>query len=159
MSPVDNVCFHGYCTHYCDINHAICGKPDMLEGSFATFLPSANIVDRNTWINPWRRMHREDKMAYWEVKDDLCDLVKQEPPFSKYRRLLDLIEMHIFDFVMGNMDWHHYETYKYFGNNTFQLHYDNGREFGKTKHDEISILAPLYQCCHISYSTFIKIAI
>ena len=52
MSPVDNVCFHGYCTHYCDINHVICGKPDMLEGSFATFLPSANMADRNTWINP-----------------------------------------------------------------------------------------------------------
>jgi hypothetical protein len=52
MSPVDNVCFHGYCTHYCDINNAICGKPDMLEGSFATFLPSANMADRNTWINP-----------------------------------------------------------------------------------------------------------
>jgi uncharacterized protein (DUF3820 family) len=49
-------------------------------------------------------------MAYWEVKDDLCDLAKQEPPFNKYRRLLDLIEMHIFDFVMGNMDRHHYET-------------------------------------------------
>jgi hypothetical protein len=27
----------------------------------------------------------------------------------------------------------------------------------KTKHDEISILAPLYQCCHIRYSTLIKI--
>jgi hypothetical protein len=26
MSPVDNVCFHCDCTHYCDINHAICGK-------------------------------------------------------------------------------------------------------------------------------------
>jgi hypothetical protein len=49
-------------------------------------------------------------MAYWEVKDDLSDLVKQEPPFNKYRRILDLIEMHIFDFVMGNMDRHHYET-------------------------------------------------
>ena len=52
MSPIDNVCFHGYCTVYCDINHAICGKPDMLEGSFATFLPTANMADRNTWINP-----------------------------------------------------------------------------------------------------------
>jgi hypothetical protein len=112
---------------------------------------------KDIMLNPWWRTHREDKLAYWEVKDDLCDLVKPEPPFHKYRRLLDLIEMHIFDFVMGNMDRHHYETYKYFGNNTFQLHYDNGREFGKTKHDEISILAPLYQCCHISYSAFIKI--
>jgi hypothetical protein len=58
---------------------------------------------------------------------------------------------------MGNLDRHHYETYKYFGNNTFQLHYDNGRGFGKTKHDEMSILAPLYQCCQINYSTFIKL--
>ena len=157
MSPVDNVCFHGDCTHYCDINHAICGKPDMLEGSFATFLSSENMADRNTWINPWRRTYREDKMAYWEVKNDLCDLVKREPHFNKYRRLLDLIDMHIFDFLMGNMDRHHYETYKYFGNNTFQLHYDNGRGFGKTKHDEMSILAPLYQCCQINYSTFTKL--
>ena len=39
MSPVENVCFNGDCTHYCDINHAICGKPDMMEGSFATFFP------------------------------------------------------------------------------------------------------------------------
>jgi hypothetical protein len=112
-----------------------------------------SVIMKDIMLNPWWRTHREDKLAYWEVKDDLCDLVKPEPPFHKYRRLLDLIEMHIFDFVMGNMDRHHYETYKYFGNNTFQLHYDNGREFGKTKHDEISILAPLYQCCHISYST------
>ena len=129
----------------------------MLEGSITTFLPSDSMADRNTWINPWRRTHREDNIVYWEVMDDLCDLDKQEPPFNKHRRLLDLIEMHIFDFLMGNMDRHHYETYKYFGNNTFQLHYDNGRGFGKTKHDEIYVLAPLYQCCQLNYSTFIKV--
>jgi hypothetical protein len=54
-------------------------------------------------------------MAFWEEKDDLCDLVKQELPFNNYQRLLDLIEMHIFDFAMGNVDRLHYETYKYFG--------------------------------------------
>ena len=30
--------------------------------------------------------------------------------------------------------------------------------FGKTIHDEMSILAPIYQCCQIRYSTFIKLA-
>lgn len=29
--------------------------------------------------------------------------------------------------------------------------------FGKSKHDEISILAPIYQCCMIRYSTLKKL--
>ena len=32
----------------------------------------------------------------------------------------------IFDFLQGNMDRHHYETFKDFSNNTFILHLDNG---------------------------------
>lgn len=29
--------------------------------------------------------------------------------------------------------------------------------FGKTVHDEMSILAPIYQCCQIRYTTFVKL--
>ena len=46
---------------------------------------------------------------------------------------------------MGNMDRHHYETFKNFGNKSFPIHLDHGRGFGKARHDEMSILAPLYQ--------------
>ncbi len=53
--------------------------------------------------------------------------------------------MSLFDFLMGNMDRHHYETFKVFGNRTYPLHLDHGRGFGRANHDELSILAPLYQ--------------
>ena len=34
---------------------------------------------------------------------------------------------------------------KNFGNKSFPIHLDHGRGFGKARHDEMSILAPLYQ--------------
>ena len=40
-----------------------------------------------------------------------------------------------------------------FGNNSYPLHLDHGRGFGRPNHDEVSILAPLYQCCMIRSST------
>lgn len=35
--------------------------------------------------------------------------------------------------------------------------YHNNFRFGKSKHDELSILAPVYQCCMIRYSTLKKL--
>lgn len=63
------------------------------------------------------------------------------------------MDMAVLDFLMGNMDRHHYETLKVFGNETYPLHLDHGRGFGKPNHDEMSILAPIYQCCMIRSST------
>lgn len=40
-----------------------------------------------------------------------------------------------------------------FGNDTFPIHLDHGRGFGKPFHDEISVLAPVLQCCLIRSST------
>lgn len=40
-----------------------------------------------------------------------------------------------------------------FGNDTFPLHLDHGRGFGKAFHDEISILAPVLQCCMLRQTT------
>ena len=75
------------------------------------------------------------------------------PPYSEGRRLPDLIDLAVFDFLTGNMDRHHYETFAIFGNATFPLHLDQGRAFGRAGHDEMSILAPLYQCCLLRRTT------
>lgn len=153
ISPANNLCFHGKCSYYCDTGHAICGNPDQLEGSFAAFLPDNEVGERKLWRHPWRRSYNKKKKAQWETEDDYCSLIRSISPNDQQRRLLDLMDMSVFDFLMGNMDRHHYETFKDFENNTFTIHLDHGRGFGKPFHDEMTILMPLIQCCQIRAST------
>ncbi|XP_014233795.1 extracellular serine/threonine protein CG31145 [Trichogramma pretiosum] len=153
VSPAGNLCFHGKCSYYCDTSHAVCGSPDQLEGSFAAFLPDKSLVPRKVWRHPWRRSYHKRIKAQWETDSDYCSMVRELPPYNESRRLLDLVDMSIFDFLTGNMDRHHYETFKLFGNDTFTLHLDNGRGFGRPFHDEISCLTPLLQCCIVRRST------
>ncbi|XP_071454408.1 extracellular serine/threonine protein CG31145 [Hetaerina americana] len=154
VSPSENLCFHGHCSYYCDTAHAVCGRPrDALEGSFAAFLPAKEKVARKVWRHPWRRSYHKRRKAQWEMEADYCSLVRDIPPYDEGRRLLDLMDMSVFDFLTGNMDRHHYETFKAFGNDTFPLHLDQGRGFGRPYHDELSILAPITQCCLMRRST------
>lgn len=153
VSPANNLCFHGKCSYYCDTSHAICGHPDTLEGSFAVFLPSKEVAPRKSWRHPWRRSYHKRRKAKWELNDDYCSDIRTTPPYDKGRRLPDLMDMAILDFFIGNMDRHHYETFLTFGNNSSPLHLDHGRGFGKSRYDELSILAPLYQCCLLRRST------
>uniref|UniRef100_A0A452TFR1 FAM20C golgi associated secretory pathway kinase n=1 Tax=Ursus maritimus TaxID=29073 RepID=A0A452TFR1_URSMA len=153
ISPANNICFYGECSYYCSTEHALCGKPDQIEGSLAAFLPDLSLAKRKTWRNPWRRSYHKRKKAEWEVDPDYCEEVKQTPPYDSSHRVLDIMDMTIFDFLMGNMDRHHYETFEKFGNETFIIHLDNGRGFGKYSHDELSILVPLQQCCRYGLPT------
>ncbi|KAH8417677.1 hypothetical protein KR222_004065, partial [Zaprionus bogoriensis] len=157
VSPSLNLCFHGKCSYYCDTSHAICGNPDMLEGSFAAFLPNLDSTNRKLWRHPWRRSYHKRKKAQWETDANYCALVRDIPPYDEGRRLLDLMDMAVFDFLTGNMDRHHYETFKIYGNETFPLHLDHGRGFGRPFHDELSILAPVLQCCLIRKTTLAKL--
>ncbi|NWJ03932.1 FA20C kinase, partial [Crypturellus undulatus] len=157
ISPAGNVCFYGECSYYCSTEHALCGKPDQLEGSMAVLLPDKALAKRRSWRSPWRRSYHKSKKAEWELNPNYCAQVKETPPYNSGHRLLDLIDMTVLDFLMGNMDRHHYETFEKFGNDTFLLHLDNGRGFGTHSHDEMSILAPLQQCCRIKKSTYLRL--
>ena len=55
------------------------------------------------------------------------------------------------------MDRHHYERLISLSNDTFVIHLDNGRAFGRAFQDEMSILTPLSQCCLVRYSTYLKL--
>ncbi|XP_060882974.1 extracellular serine/threonine protein kinase FAM20C [Labrus mixtus] len=156
-SPAGNICFYGQCEYYCSSEHPVCGQPHALEVSLAAMLPDLTIAPRRSWRSPWRRAYSRKKLAKWEKDAAYCDTVKKTPPYSHGTRLVDLIDMAILDFLMSNMDRHHYETFEEFGNDTFLLHLDNGRAFGRHSQDEPSILAPLKQCCRIRRSTLLRL--
>uniref|UniRef100_A0A3P9M2D9 FAM20 C-terminal domain-containing protein n=1 Tax=Oryzias latipes TaxID=8090 RepID=A0A3P9M2D9_ORYLA len=156
-SPAGNVCFYGQCEYYCSTENPVCGRPHMLEVSVATMLPDLSLAPRRSWRSPWRRAYSRTKLAQWETNPAYCDKVKQTPPYNDGTRLVDLIDMAVLDFLMSNMDRHHYETFESFGNQTFLLHLDNGRAFGRHSQDEPSILAPLRQCCRIRRSTLLRL--
>lgn len=95
--------------------------------------------------------------------------VKTKQQYGHGRRLLDLVDLHIMDYLIGNQDRHHYETFAVFTDiPSYAIHLDNGRayvfalrarkytsafSFGKTDFDDDDILMPLRQCCVIRPST------
>lgn len=62
-TPAGNVCFYGECSYYCSTEHALCGKPDQLEGSVAALLPDKALAKRRSWRSPWRRSYHKSKKA------------------------------------------------------------------------------------------------
>lgn len=59
-----------------------------------------------------------------------CNLkIKTKKQYSHGRRLLDLIDLHIMDYLIINQDRHHYESFAFFPNEiqSYALHLDNGR--------------------------------
>ncbi|RUS71632.1 hypothetical protein EGW08_020602 [Elysia chlorotica] len=152
VSPVGNWCFHGSCSYYCDSSHPICGHPIMLEGSMAAFLPPLQMAKRKTWRNPWKRSYSKHRKAYWEVYDDLCHKVKRKHPYNEGRRMMDVLDMSVFDFLIGEAVQPLLIPYIYYFTRPFPYH-----RFGKSSYDCLSCLAPVRQCCMIRLSTLAKL--
>ncbi|CAN9508629.1 unnamed protein product [Ophioblennius macclurei] len=156
-SPANNTCFFAKCLYVCKTEYAVCGGPDLLEGSLSAYLPGLSIAPRVSIASPWKRSYTFAGREEWEVNPFYCDTIKQTYPYSSGNRLLNIIDMSIFDFLTGNMDRHHYEMFTRFGDEGFLLHLDNARGFGKHAQDEMSILSPLSQCCLIKRSTLLRL--
>ncbi|XP_051925658.1 pseudokinase FAM20A [Hippocampus zosterae] len=156
-SPANNTCFFAKCLYVCKTEYAVCGSPDLLEGSLSAYLPGLSIAPRISIPNPWIRSYTFTGQEEWQVNPSYCDTIKKLYPYNSGNRLLNIIDMSVFDFLMGNMDRHHYEIFTEFGDEGFLLHLDNARGFGKHSKDEMSILAPLSQCCMIKRSTLLRL--
>jgi len=160
ISPVGNTCFTSHCTYYCDSGHAICGTPDVVEGSLSVYLPSQDLASRDKVRHPWRRSYSKRRKAFWETDPDYCANVSSRAEYQNMRRMLDLMDLSVFDYLISNMDRHHYEIFEVDNSDnddSFTITLDNGRGFGTPRKDEESILAPLYHCCLIRLSTLLTL--
>uniref|UniRef100_A0A4W3KGE8 FAM20A golgi associated secretory pathway pseudokinase n=1 Tax=Callorhinchus milii TaxID=7868 RepID=A0A4W3KGE8_CALMI len=157
VSPANNVCFFARCPYMCKTEYAVCGNPDLLEGSISAFLPDLYLAPREFIPHPWKRSYTFAEREEWETNPRYCEKIKHTPPYDRGTRLLDIIDMAIFDFLTGNMDRHHYEVFARFAKDGHIIHFDNARGFGKHSHDELSILAPLAQCCRVKKSTLFRL--
>ncbi|XP_056634983.1 glycosaminoglycan xylosylkinase homolog [Diorhabda sublineata] len=135
-------CLYGKC-FYCNINDPICDDDNssLLGAVIINF--KANLVNHRS---PWQRTYKKGKNALWqEFPDNYCNIVGQK---ISRKRLYDLIDISLFDFIIQNGDRHHYETL-----DDTVLWLDNGKGLGNPYKHHIDILAPLYQCCILRKST------
>ncbi|KAK4020866.1 hypothetical protein OUZ56_002810 [Daphnia magna] len=150
-----HACFYGVC-RYCKPELSVCaGEGDLVEAAIILWLPSSAKLKSNR--SPWQRTYKKNVRAQWETDDKFCtSLQKQNRIFGidpAKRRLLDLIDAAVFDFLISNGDRHHYEIIDG-SSEAAVLLLDNGKSFGRPDLDYIDILAPLYQCCVIRKSTY-----
>ncbi|OBS64645.1 hypothetical protein A6R68_06814 [Neotoma lepida] len=155
----NNTCFYGKC-YYCRETEPACADGDMMEGSITLWLPDVWPLQKHR--HPWGRTYREGKLARWEYDESYCDAVKKTSPYDSGPRLLDIIDTAVFDYLIGNADRHHYESFQDDEGASMLILLDNAKRysrtvlsvFGNPSLDERSILAPLYQCCIIRVSTW-----
>ncbi|XP_036716568.1 glycosaminoglycan xylosylkinase isoform X2 [Balaenoptera musculus] len=129
-----------------------CADGDTMEGSVTLWLPDVWPLQKHR--HPWGRTYREGKLARWEYDESYCDAVKKTSPYDSGPRLLDIIDTAVFDYLIGNADRHHYESFQDDEGASMLILLDNAKSFGNPSLDERSILAPLYQCCIIRVSTW-----
>lgn len=67
------------------------------------------------------RLHR------WEYDESYCEAVKKMPPYDAGPRLLDVIDTAVFDYLIGNADRHHYESFQDDGGASMLILLDNAK--------------------------------
>lgn len=150
-----NTCFYGKCAYCKGPEYGVCAMRTMLEGSVTLWLPDSYSLG-SPIPHPWRRTYRPNKPAKWEKDPNYCQKVKNVRPYETAPRLLDLIDIAIFDFIISNADRHHYETFEY-SKDSIVVALDNGKAFGNPYTDEYSILAPLYHCCMVRRTMYTRL--
>ncbi|XP_013381494.1 glycosaminoglycan xylosylkinase isoform X1 [Lingula anatina] len=148
----NNTCFYGQCLYCKSEEDGVCADGEMLEGAVVLWLPRKWTFYKKH-RSPWQRTYKEGKVARWEYDDTYCDTVRAVAPYDSGPRLLDLLDAVVVDYLIGNADRHHYETFAN-ATDSMIIMLDNAKSFGNYYHDEKSILTPIKQCCLLRRTTW-----
>ncbi|KAL7022766.1 hypothetical protein ACKWTF_012376 [Chironomus riparius] len=121
VTPGGNNCMTGRCENYCDTNHPTCGNPNIIEASLAASLPTHDNATRDVYKHPWKRSFDKKRQAIWEVDQNYCDTIRNIKPFKSGKRILDIVDLAIMDFLTGNMNRKYYEMFKYEISSNFRI--------------------------------------
>lgn len=72
-------------------------------------------------------------LVRWEYDESYCEAVKKMPPYDAGPRLLDVIDTCIFDYLIGNADRHHYESFQDDGGASMLILLDNAKRWWEKK--------------------------
>ncbi|CAB1324197.1 unnamed protein product [Coregonus sp. 'balchen'] len=133
----NNSCFYGKC-YYCRESEPACAEGEKMEGSITLWLPDVWPLQKHR--HPWGRTYREGKLARWEYDENYCDAVKKMPPYDAGPRLLDVIDTAIFDYLIGNADRHHYESFQDDGGASMLILLDNAKRVRLSTWNRLNLL-------------------
>ncbi|KAA8589275.1 hypothetical protein FQN60_012640 [Etheostoma spectabile] len=133
----NNTCFYGKC-YYCRESEPACAEGEIMEGSLTLWLPDVWPLQKHR--HPWGRTYREGKLARWEYDESYCEAVKKMPPYDAGPRLLDVIDTAIFDYLIGNADRHHYESFQDDGGASMLILLDNAKRVRVSTWNRLNLL-------------------
>ncbi|KAG9350958.1 hypothetical protein JZ751_024847 [Albula glossodonta] len=133
----NNTCFYGKC-YYCRESEPACAEGEVMEGSVTLWLPDVWPLQKHR--HPWGRTYREGKLARWEYDESYCEAVKKMPPYDAGPRLLDVIDTAIFDYLIGNADRHHYESFQDDGGASMLILLDNAKRVRVSTWNRLNLL-------------------
>ncbi|XP_063596016.1 glycosaminoglycan xylosylkinase-like [Penaeus indicus] len=145
-----DLCFFGNCV-YCNKKWPACEKDHNLEGAVIMWLPAHYISSEPH--HPWGRTYIKNKLADWEKDEHYCQAVLRN---FHPRKLLDLIDAAVFDFLIQNVDRHHFAQTSGAKDSPVVL-IDNAKSVGNAFVDWMDILAPILQCCRMRRTTYEKL--
>lgn len=62
------------------------------------------------WPHPWKRTYMPNIDPKWMLHpQNYCETIKSQDLYFGTRKLLDVMDLSILDFLMGNLDRHNYE--------------------------------------------------
>lgn len=66
-----------------------------------------------SWVYPWKRTFDYQTKSPWETDPQFCEKVKAMDEFRHGTILMEMIDMSIFDFLIGNLNRAHFETFRW----------------------------------------------